>query len=197
MQNDYLAHYGVLGMRWGVRHDKEYKATKRGIIDEYHRTTDAVDRRSDAGYSAAKSKYKEAKKGASLRDKRAAKKDFKAETKRLNEELHAGYNKADEKYKNSINEAKVKTANRLYRNHSAESNRLTQTQSTGKTLLKTALMGSYGSLKYNDVRGQKVDRWSAYSAGTSWYALNNLSFRTLGLSDYGMSRALRPRKKKK
>lgn len=26
-----LAHYGVLGMRWGVRHDDKYKAQKQGI----------------------------------------------------------------------------------------------------------------------------------------------------------------------
>lgn len=27
----YLAHYGVLGMRWGVRHDKQYKSEKAAI----------------------------------------------------------------------------------------------------------------------------------------------------------------------
>lgn len=35
--SEVLAHYGVLGMRWGVRHDKEYKSEKKGIkkSDEY------------------------------------------------------------------------------------------------------------------------------------------------------------------
>lgn len=28
---DELAHYGVLGMRWGVRHDKDYKSTKASL----------------------------------------------------------------------------------------------------------------------------------------------------------------------
>lgn len=30
-EESYLQHYGVLGMRWGVRHDKQYKAEKRSI----------------------------------------------------------------------------------------------------------------------------------------------------------------------
>lgn len=53
MRNEYLAHYGVLGMKWGVRHDKPKKNPK--IVQKaYDKTVGKVkSKRYDIAYKAA------------------------------------------------------------------------------------------------------------------------------------------------
>lgn len=72
ISEDYLIHYGVKGMKWGVRHDPErkarYKAERKAIkaesgkvLRQYNQTASEMHRIMRAGRQANKRAYKEGK----------------------------------------------------------------------------------------------------------------------------------------
>lgn len=167
MENNYLQHYGVLGMRWGVRHDKQYKSDKKKAIASYDKSVENASKKYDNDRAASKKKYLKAKNDyenhktsyAKVADARSAyKQSKKSNLNTFNKSLE----KSDTQYKNAINSAKVKAADRLYSTHSHKANTATQTASTGKTLLKTAMMGSWGSMNYNDMRSAGYSKIGSY-----------------------------------
>ena len=91
--NNDIKHFGVLGMRWGVRHDKKYQAIER-----------------------------------SARGKK--------------------------NYNSIVKKAKLDTANRLYSKNTSKMNNSIVNASTGETLVKSFLMGSYGSMKYAKAKSE-------------------------------------------
>lgn len=139
--NDELTHYGVLGMRWGVRHDRAYK-TSRGNLK---RKTKA-NKRAIKGNLKAESRNIKKNSNLTKADRRNQTKQLKADTRQALKK-----NKADSKQAGK--DLKVATANRLYPVNSNAVNRKVILEGKGKTFLKSALLGSYGALTYDQIRG--------------------------------------------
>lgn len=81
---NYLCHYGILGMKWGVRRYQNYDGTyTRQGLERY--------RSAETAYEASKERYKSLKKNKASKDeirearadRKAAKKDLKDQYKRL------------------------------------------------------------------------------------------------------------------
>ena len=161
-----LVHYGVLGMRWGVRHDKEYKSDKAKIKNAYRQELER-----------AKQSYKRSGNESAL---------------------ETAEGRAEAKRRKAINDAKVKTANRLYSTNSEETNRRIQTASTGKTLAKSALLGSYGALHYTRARGEGKGRGRSAVRGVLARAIPGSGGLDgiAGLHNYAVDRAARKRGQK-
>lgn len=160
-QNE-LYHYGVLGMRWGVRHDKQYRSEKKALKNEYKNREDKRLSRLTRDMNKIESKYIP----SSLKQQILGPKLSDSDVKKIGEladKYNKGYKKSKASYNKKLNELKVKTANRLYPTTSKEANRRIQTMSTGKTLIQRTLMGSYGAMKYNQLRAENV------SVGKSFY----------------------------
>ena len=165
-ESEELQHYGVLGMRWGVRHDKEYKAQKSKITNAYRKDLE----KSQSLYKSERSKY-----GRNEADRRAEKRGDSAEAKR----------------RNAINKAKVDTANRLYSGNSKEANRRIQTRSTAKTLGISGLLGSYGALQYDRARAEGNSKGKAAVKGTLARLGDTALSNAVGVTDYLQDRQAR------
>lgn len=134
MYNDELKHYGVLGMRWGIRRSREVKGVK-----------------------ANKKKYKG--------NKEAYNKDMKV--------------------------AREKAANRLYSKQNRTANKEIANMSTGQVLVRTALLGSFGSLKYSEAKGRGASTGKAVVEGILYNWGNNMSGTLLSNMQYLDNRAAR------
>lgn len=128
-----LKHYGVLGMKWGIRRSKEVQ----GILGN-------------------RKKYGSRK-----------------------------------QYKQDLNKARVKAANRLYSRNSKEANRRIATRSMGKTLVRSFLLGSYGSMKLDQSRAKGVSRGKAVVTSILKNWGNNISYGTVGMHEYYRNRGIR------
>ena len=138
----YLKMYGVLGMRWGVRKNKEYKNTIR----------------------SSKQRLK--------RDVRKA---------NGNKEL---IKSAKEAHKNRLLESRKKVARKIYAGTDERVLDKTVSEKMSKALVKSYLMGSYGSIKYNEVRATKnYARGTAFIHGTGASMENRLNFGLSSVSD--------------
>lgn len=132
-----LKHYGVLGMRWGVRHDKANKYATKTI---------------KRNARAAKKRIKEARSAAV--DKTRTKEERK-QVKQTYKKAIKGVNKQT---KRAIAKSQLSAADRLYSMNSSSANRKVINEGRGKTALKTMLMGSYGALKYDQIRASGSGR---------------------------------------
>lgn len=128
--NNYLMHYGVVGVKWGVKRGRR--------IGEQ---AAALQKKANLLKSQGKTK-KAQKLSAKASAKRAQNKRIMAKHNRL-----AGKKVMDKVEK----------------------------QSWGKTITKTALMGSYGSFKYDQLRTQGVSKGKAAVAGVLSGSLNRMS----------------------
>ena len=60
-RNDYLMHYGVKGMKWGVRHEPDRSSLHRARVKEYTKSYDkweSANSKADNIWRDAKSQYK-------------------------------------------------------------------------------------------------------------------------------------------
>lgn len=153
-----LKHYGVVGMRWGHRKAQKF-TNKARTARESAKEWDAM-----ARAAAAKGKTKRAEKFKSY-----AAKD-RADAKML-----------DQKSKD-ITKKHIELAG------GKKTYDYVTKQKTGKVLAKSLVMGTYGALKYDQVRSKGVSRGTSAVKGLLSGAANTATLGVLGIVE--------PRKKK-
>lgn len=141
--NQSLKHYGVLGMKWGVR-----RARRKAAKQAYQARTAKAHAKYEREIAAIEKPYR--------RGQNLSKADQAREVAADGDYASAVIN-ARKQYKkdlrNKSNDAAI--ANRLYSKQSKEANKRVANMSMGKALTQSFLMGSYGALKYNEARANK------------------------------------------
>ena len=142
----YLAHYGVIGMKWGQR-------KKRGLQRK-------IDKSTNAGRKSIER--------------------LQAVGDRLHIDTSSSVQKKLDKTDKEVSgyEKQINKINKKERNFGGAANRV-KSMTTGEAVVQSALLGSYGALKYNQNRaeGKRVTDSVLNSIGP--VMLNNL---TLGTS---------------
>lgn len=122
MNESYLQHYGVLGMRWGIRKAKRYE-----------------------------------RKAAETNNRDKA-----------------------EKYMAKSRKLTAKHTRRAGGKHVVD---YTRSQSMGKTLVKSLLAGTYGTLRYNELRANDVRRGAAIVGAIAYKSINAVSTGLVGIAE--------------
>lgn len=111
--NDYLAHYGVKGMKWGVRRNRS-NSTPRTNWGKNRQYAKEQDRRNKQLYKADKASWKAAKKSTSRGSK--ARESAKAKWK-SNKERYADYNRARNQYEGLYGMSKAARGEQMRKLH--------------------------------------------------------------------------------
>lgn len=111
--NDYLAHYGVKGMKWGVRRNR-FNSTPRTNWGKNRQYAKEQDRRNKQLYKEDRAAWKAAKKSTSRGSK--ARKSAKAEWN-SNKERYAAYNKQQNIYANRYGISKAARGKQMRKLH--------------------------------------------------------------------------------
>lgn len=111
--NDYLAHYGVKGMKWGVRRQRP-KSAPRTNWGKNRQYAKEQDRRNKQLYKADRAAWKAAKKSTSRGSK--ARKSAKAKWN-SNKERYAAYNKQQNIYANRYGMSKAARGKQMRKLH--------------------------------------------------------------------------------
>lgn len=171
-ENKYeLYHYGVLGMKWGIRRARKQQANLRKKARTARESADEWDETANYRRAAGKTKQADEYSKYAKKDRvDAAKYEVKAN--------RIGKNDAD-------------IADKLYSKQSSAANKRIAEMSTGKAIAQAALMGSYGALKYNEARAEGVSRGKAAVNAVLQNAANTYTGGILSAAKYLENRAAR------
>lgn len=179
MHQNELNHYGVLGMKWGIR-----RARRKQAKAAYRKSTDKAFKDYEREIHSIEKNYK---RGQNLSAKDQAREDA------ADRKYQAAARKAKETYKKAktdrSNDAAI--ANKLYSKQSKAANKRVAKMSTGEALLQSYLMGSYGALKYNEAKGRGASTGKAVVEGVLNNFGNNLLSGIPGALQYLDNRSAR------
>ena len=150
MNNNELMHYGVLGMKWG------HRRAQRLLTKAAKKRDSARELNNMSSYKASQGKSKS-----------ALKKHNKAEAAQYKAERYQEKSKAI-------------TKKHMMRSGGKKAYDYGTKQSLGKTLVKTYLMGTYGTLRYNELKSKGVSRGKSFLAGVGLNSINMLSLGGVG-----------------
>lgn len=172
MSETYLQHYGVIGMKWGIRRTrrsdakKKYKSSTDKAFKEYEKSINAIEKPYKRGQNLSKNDYD--------REMAAEKKYQDAVAKA----------KADYK-KDKVNKSRdVEIANKLYSKQSKSANKRVAKMSNSDVLVESMLMGSYGALKFNEAKARGTSTGKAAVEGILFNYANNLTYGTMSIAKY-------------
>ena len=163
-----LKHYGVLGMKWGVRRARRadakqaYKKAKNKAFSKYERSINEIE--------------KPYKKGQNLSGKDMARET--AAEKRYNDEVAKAKAEYKQAKKNKANDAAI-LKSKYGSTTTAAAKRMAQ-MSTGKAIGQSMLLGSYGALRYNELRSSGVSKGKAAAQAIVNNAVDQYTFGALG-----------------
>lgn len=189
MHDDYLKHYGVLGMKWGISRSKEVRGAKKEhkkqmkkLYADAGKFNKDLNDRYNSHMTQRRLAIKEAKRSGDKAQVQRVKDHFKNEYYKLhqhftNEARNLLKREADLKVsrKQNIKDAKEKAANRLFRDGDSARNKRIANSSLGKAVLQSMLIGSYGAKKYNQYRSEGRGRVSSAVKGALWNGANQLT----------------------
>lgn len=155
-----LAHYGVIGMKWGIRRAR--KQTE-GSVSKHQMKKNAKIAGANAKREAVAQLNNSSKKHTLYTYNKVAREAIRDAMKESINKDKATNQKID-----------IKNANKLYSKQSKEANKRVVEMSTGKALAESYLLSSYGALKYNEIRAKGDSRGKAavkaylYAAGNAY-----------------------------
>lgn len=205
MSDNYLKHYGVLGMKWGISRSKEvrgvkkaYKEQKRNLGSKMENHINNALKNHKSLEKARREAVRNARKTGDPMQVRRVKEHFQNEFNKQSRKFDEGTRKLNKEHDKMISDhvvntkaAKEAAANRLYRDGSSARNKRIANASLGKSLVQTFLLGSYGAKKYNQHRSEGQDRLSSAVKGVAANAANHLTLGTLKRRDKRIAKRAR------
>jgi hypothetical protein len=113
--------------------------------------------------------------------------------KKAHKKRKAGIDRSDKKsiakenarYKQELTKAKDKAANRLYSVNDSKLNKTINRMSTGEAIAQSFLLGSYGSLKYNEAKVvRKASEGSAIAQGLLAQMADTMFYKSISSGEY-------------
>lgn len=186
-----LLHYGVLGMKWGQRRytNANGSANSAGIA-KYRPNRVA------GNVARALTNGSVGQRVIGVGTNKGYRKD-KAEIRAKRNELKKSYKKITDKkvrsqkiktlkkdYKKTLGEARENAASVLYPWQGKAANKKIQTSNLGKQVAKSTLMGSYGTLNYDRMSSNKINKGASAAAGILSSMADNMTYGVVSAVDY-------------
>lgn len=186
-----IKHYGVLGMKWGVRRYQNSNGSLTSAGKAKYRTNRIA---GHVGRAITNGSVGQRVIGVGLnKGYRQDKKEIKSAYKSKKNEYKSIQDKATRKekvkslksdYKKTKGEARTVAADVLYPYQSKSTNEKIQTQHLGKQVAKSMLMGGYGTLNYDRLTANNTNRGVAAVAGVLSETANQATTGGLSIGDY-------------
>lgn len=202
--DDELLHYGVLGMKWGVRRYQNADGSLNAAGKAKYRPDRAI---GNVGRALTNSSVGQRVIGVGInKGYRQDKKEIKGAYKNLKESYKKTSDKAARKeklkslksdYKKTLGEARVSAATALYPWQKKATNEKVQTSNLGKEFVKSMLMGGYGDLNYNRLSTGDTKKGTAAVAGVLSGIGDSYLAGWVSVGDYAYNSLSQTRNKKK